>query len=141
MMAAVSRVVIALALMAAAGGIALVLRRRRPQPPTQSRWAVPGQLDRDDFDRPDARWLVAVFSSATCASCEGALAKAAVLASPDVAVQDVSYQTKRDLHDRYAIETVPMIVVADANGVVRASFIGTPPAAELWASVAAVRRP
>jgi hypothetical protein len=139
MMAGMSRVVIAMVLMAAAGGIAVVLQRRRPQPPTQSRWAVPSQVDRDDFDRPDAQWLVAVFTSATCASCEGALAKAAVLASADVVCQDVSYQTRKDLHERYAIETVPMIVVADADGVVRASFIGTPPAGDLWASVASVR--
>jgi hypothetical protein len=139
MMATVSRVVIALALIPVAVVVALVLQRRRPQPPTQSRSAVPGQVDRNDFDRPDAPLLVAVFTSATCASCEEALAKAAVLASHDVACQDVSFQTRRDLHERYAIETVPLIVVADAEGVVRASFIGTPPAADLWASVAEAR--
>jgi hypothetical protein len=140
MMAAVSRIVIGLALIPVAVVVALVLQRRRPQPPTQNRWAVPSQLDRNDFDRPDAPWLVAVFTSATCASCEEALAKAAVLAGRDVACQDVCYQTRPDLHQRYAIETVPMIVVADAEGVVKASFLGTPPAADLWASVADARR-
>jgi thioredoxin-related protein len=130
-----SRVVIALVLIAVVVVVALVLQRRRPQPPTQSRWAVPSQLDRNDFDRPDAPYLVAVFTSATCASCEGARAKASVLASRNVAFQELSYQTRKDLHERYAVETVPMILVADADGVVTASFIGTPPAAELWASV------
>jgi hypothetical protein len=131
-----SRVAIALALIAVAGVVALLLQRRRPQPPTQSHWAVPSQLDRDDFERPDAPYLVAVFTSATCASCEGAIVKASVLASRNVAFQDVSYQTRKDLHQRYGVETVPTTLVADADGVVTASFIGSPPTAELWASVA-----
>ena len=80
-----------------------------------------------------------MFTSTTCASCEGALAKAAVLASADVAFEDVSYQTRKDLHERYGVETVPMILVADQHGVVRASFIGAPPAADLWAAVAEAR--
>jgi hypothetical protein len=67
--------------------------------------------------------------------------KAAVLASHDVAFQAVSYQGRRDLHERYHIETVPMILLADPEGVVRANFIGTPPAAALWAAVAEARRP
>jgi hypothetical protein len=134
-----SRVAIALGLIALAVVVALVLRRRRPQPPTQSRWAVPGQLDRSDFEGPLTPWLVAVFTSSTCASCEGALAKAAPLACPEVVCQELSWQTRRDLHERYGIETVPMILVADAEGVVRASFIGQPPAGELWASVSDVR--
>jgi hypothetical protein len=65
----------------------------------------------------------------------------ALLASKDVAVQDVSYQQRRDLHDRYGIEAVPVVLVADTEGVVRASFVGPPPAAELWAAVAALREP
>jgi hypothetical protein len=128
-------------LIAVAVVIALVLRQRGPEPPTQSRWAVPAQLDRAEFARPDAPWLVAVFTSATRASCEGAVAKAAVVASDDVAFQKISFQTGRDLHERYAVETVPIIVVADADGVVRASFIGTPSASDPWAAVAEVRQP
>ena len=45
--------------------VAVVLERRRPEAPTQSSWAVPAQVDRADFTRPDAPWLVAVFTSAT----------------------------------------------------------------------------
>jgi hypothetical protein len=136
-----SRVVIAVVLIAAAVAVAEVLRRRRPEPPTQSRWTVPAQLNRDEFARPDAPWLVAVFTSATCASCEDAVAKAAVLASDDVAFQEIPFQTARDTHERYAVETVPMTLVADADGVVKASFIGPPPATDLWAAVAEARRP
>src|SRR3954452_13097359 len=92
---------------------ATVLQRRKPQAPSQRRWAVPDQVDRNDFDRPGAPWLVAVFSSATCDSCATALARAQALASGDIAVQEVEFTARRDLHERYNIETVPMLVVAD----------------------------
>src|SRR3954470_3993170 len=136
------RFVIAAVLVAIAIVVALVLERRRPAPPTQSLWAVPTQLDREDFDDHGAiPWLVAVFTSATCDSCERATAKASVVASPQVAYQEVPYQTRRDLHERYHIDAVPCIVVAGPDGVVRASFIGVPTATDLWAAVAEARDP
>ncbi|MDQ6615144.1 MAG: thioredoxin family protein [Actinomycetota bacterium] len=136
-----SRLIVAAALVLVAGIVAGALRRRKPEPPTQTRWAVPAQLDRADFEHPDAGWLVVVFSSTTCAGCDEAVAKASVLASPEVAVQEASYQGRPDLHKRYAIEAAPTIVVADADGVVRASFVSTPTATDLWAAVAEVRFP
>ena len=83
--------------------------------PTQRRFAVPQQLDRADFARPDAPWLVAVFSSATCDVCRSVVDKARVLESSDVAVVDVEYLAARALHERYSIEAVPTVVVADAQ--------------------------
>jgi hypothetical protein len=136
------RFVIAALLVVIGVAVALVLERRRPAPPTQSRWAVPTQLDRDDFsDRGAVPWLVAVFTSSTCESCGRATAKAAVLASPLVAYEEVPYQSRKDLHERYHVEAVPCIVVADPEGVVRASFIGVPTATDLWAAVAEAREP
>jgi hypothetical protein len=137
----VDRALIALALIVLAVAVSLVLRRRRPDPPTQARWEVPTQLDRHDFPRPDAGWLVVVFSSATCDSCARATAKAAVLESPQVAYTEVPYQERKDLHQRYSVDVVPLIAVADADGVVRASFVGVPTATDLWAAVAESRAP
>ncbi len=97
------------------------------------------QLDRNDFDRPQAPWLVAVFTSATCASCADVLSKAAVLAADDVAVVEVGYQERPDLHARYAIDAVPALVLAGADGVVRAGFLGPVTATDLWAAVAEAR--
>jgi hypothetical protein len=135
----VERVVIAVALAAVVFVAAWVLQRRRPEPPSQGQWAVPAQLDRGDFDSPEAPWLIAVFSSATCNSCAEAVDKATLLSGPDVAVQEVEAVSSADLHRRYNIDAVPMVVVADSEGVVRASFVGPPPAAELWALVAQLR--
>lgn len=135
------RLLLVVALVAVAVVVAQVLQRRRPEPPTQGRWQVPTQLDRADFDGADRPWLVVVFTSTTCDSCARALEKAAALASAEVAFQDVPYQGRKDLHQRYAVEAVPTILVADADGVVRASFVGTPTATDLWAAVAEARHP
>ncbi|HEX6597650.1 MAG TPA: thioredoxin domain-containing protein [Acidimicrobiales bacterium] len=134
------RLLLVAAVVLAAVALAAVVRRRRPQPPTQARWSAPAQLDRDDFDRPDAPWLLALFTSATCDSCAATRDKAAVLASDDVVVQEVEVTARRDLHDRYQIEVVPMILLADAEGVVQKSFLGPPSATDLWAAVAEARQ-
>lgn len=125
------RVLLAVGIAVVVAVVAVLLERRRPEPPSQRKWAVPAQLDRTDFDRPGAPWLLAVFSSATCESCRTAIARASALASGDVVVQDVEFSARRDLHERYNIETVPMLVVADRQGVVRAHFIGTPAEGEV----------
>jgi len=135
------RVVIAAALMLVAAGIAAVLSRRRPNPPTQGRVSVPRQLDRADFTRPDAPWLVAVFTSETCDSCGRATEKARLLESGDVAYDELPWQRRKDLHQRYGVEDVPLIVVADAEGVVQRSFVGAPTFADLSAAVAEAREP
>ena len=119
--------------------LAVIVERRRPAPPTQAAWSVPAQLDRADFDRPDAPWLVAVFTSATCETCVRTQAQAAVLASDDVVVQEVEVSARKDLHQRYKIEAVPIILLADGEGVVQASFVGPPTATDLWAKVAEAR--
>lgn len=130
---------LALAGVAVATVIAILVERRKPAAPTQPSWTVPAQLDRDDFDGPTSPWLLAVFTSATCDSCAAAVAKANVVASDDVAVQEVEVAARKDLHDRYGIEAVPLILLADASGVVRTSFAGPPSATDLWAAVAEAR--
>jgi thioredoxin-related protein len=136
------RVIVAVVIVIVVGVVAVVARRRRvPDAPTQRRFTAPEQLDRSDFVRPDAPWLVAVFSSATCEVCAQVVGKARVLECADVAVADVEYSTDRALHERYAIDAVPTLVVADALGVVVASFLGPMTATDLWAAVAEAREP
>ena len=65
--------------------------------------------------------------------------KARPLESDDVAVREVEVAARPDLHQRYGIEAVPTVVIADAEGAVRGSIIGPPTAAELWARVAEAR--
>ncbi len=133
------RLVIALGLAAVAVLVAVLLDRRRTDAPTQSAWTVPEQLDRGEFTRPDTPWLVVVFSSATCDSCRDTVTKAAVLEGDEVAVEEVEVGASPDRHRRYGIGAVPVVVIADHEGVVRGSFVGPPSATELWSALATAR--
>ncbi len=142
------RLLLALAIVVVAGVVAAVARRRRlPDAPTQTTHEVPDQLDRRDFRllvddaSSDAEWLVVVFTSAACHTCADMTTKAQVLASPQVAVVEVEFASHRALHQRYGIDAVPTTVVADSEGVVRASFLGRATATDLWAAVAEAREP
>ncbi len=120
----------------------VVQHRTRPDAPAQGpSWTVPAQLDRADFDRPAAPWLVAVFSSATCLACQATWDKAALLGSDAVAVQKLEAVADRALHQRYGVDAVPMVLVADDRGVVQRSFVGEPTATDLWAALAELRQP
>ena len=138
-MAAMERILLAGVVVAVAAVVAIVVERRKPSAPTQPSWTAPSQLDRDDFEQPAAPWLLAVFTSATCDSCAAAIQKANVLVSDDVVVQEIEVGARKDLHDRYGIDAVPLILLADAEGVVRKSFAGPPSATDLWAAVAEAR--
>jgi thioredoxin-related protein len=121
--------------------VSLQMRRRKPQAPTQPKLNVPVQVDRADFTNPEVPWLVAVFSSASCATCADVVAKAMALASREVSVMDVEYTAHRDLHKRYDIDAVPTVIIADSSGVVQGSFLGPVTATDLWAAVADCRQP
>jgi hypothetical protein len=138
----VERVLLLVVLAAAAAAVALVIeRRRRPPAPTNVRHKLPQRLDRRDFARPEAPWLVAVFTSATCHTCGGVWDKARHLASDGVAVQDIEVTADPEVHRKYAIDAVPAVVVADGSGAVRAGFLGPVTATDLWATVAELRSP
>ena len=126
---------------ATAGTLAHLLQRRRPDAPVRTGWSVPQQLDRRDFDRPDAPWLVAVFTSATCDTCGSVVEVARPLESQAVAFQEVEAGERRDLHDRYAVDAVPMVLLVDGVGVVRDHHLGPVSATHLWGSLAELRQP
>ncbi len=138
------RLLVALALAAVAVGVAVLVQRRRPGPapaPSPDGFRAPDRLERADFPRPEAPWLVAVFTSATCSTCAAVRERAAVLDGAEVAVCEVEVGERPDLHTRYGIEAVPIVVVVDAEGVARASFVGPVSATHLWAAVAEAREP
>lgn len=118
-------IVVGVVLVAVAVGA--LSRRRRPDVPSTPRFAVPQQLDRTDFEAPAAPWLLLLFSSSTCLSC---LDAREVLHSIDVAglhVQELAFESEKAIHDKYAIDAVPTVVLSDAEGVVRWSYLGAPP--------------
>jgi hypothetical protein len=135
------RVAVALALLAVAVVAAAVVRRgSAPATPARTGGTVPEQLDRADFVRADAPWLVVAFSARTCLACAGTWEKVVQMESAQVAVQDVAFEERRNLHRRYGVEHVPLVLVVDGEGVVRGRFVGPPTAAELWSALAELRR-
>ncbi len=132
----ISVVVLAIVVIAAT-----TLNKRKPEPPTQTKWQTPQQLNREEFVGPTAPWLIALFVSDTCDSCAGMVGKVEVLRSDTVAVEVISYQQDFDRHQRYSVDAVPTTVIADRDGVVVKSFVGPASAADLWAAVAEVREP
>ena len=135
------RVLALVAAIGAAFAVAAWAKKREGSAPTQGGFQVPTQLDRADFRSVDAPWLVVAFTSSTCSACEDVATKVAVLACDEVAFERVDYPGRSDLHSRYGIDAVPTLVVADAEGVVRAAFLGPVKAQDLWAAVAECREP
>lgn len=135
------RLAVAAALLVVIAVIAWRLKQRAPNAPPRDAYPVPRQLDRADFPRQEAPWLVAYFSSATCGSCQNLGPKVALLACADVSVADCSFEAERELHDRYEVAAIPMILVANHQGVVQKAFVGATSATDLWAAVAECRAP
>lgn len=137
------RLIVIVAVAAVAVAVAALVRRRidPATEPAPTGYNVPAQVHRADFARPDAEWLVAVFTSATCQTCAGMWDKARHLDSEFVAVAEVEFTAERSMHERYGIDGVPTIVVADQHGIVRKSFLGPATATDLWAALAELREP
>ena len=135
------RLLVLVVVAVAAATLAYLVQRRRPDAPIRTGWTVPEQLDRRDFARPDAPWLVAVFTSASCDSCAAVVDVAGPLASGAVAVDVVEVGERHEVHDRYAVDAVPMVLLVDALGVVRDHHLGPVSATHLWGSLAELREP
>jgi hypothetical protein len=135
------RLFIACVLIAVAVVVAIALQRRRPSPPAGREWNIPAQLDRLDFRSPQAPWLVAVFTSETCDACSDVAMKAEALRSDVVVVQELEVSADADLHRRYGIDAVPLVLIAGPDGVVARHFLGPVTATDLWAAVAEAREP
>lgn len=136
------RLFVTLAVGSAAFALAMLLQRRTTPTPLQAGpTRVPSQLDRADFERPDADWLVVAFTSATCDTCSAVAQRARLLSSHAVAFQEVEAKVDRELHKRYGIDSVPLVVIADATGSVGRYFLGPVSATDLWGAVAEARSP
>lgn len=114
-------------------------RKRQVDAPTQGTSELPTQIDRADFVRPEAQWIVLAFTSATCTTCADIERKVRVLETNNVAIQILEYTAQRALHARYKIDAVPSVIMADSKGVVQANFLGPVTATDMWAALARVR--
>ncbi len=135
-----ARTLIALGVVAGALAVAGIVRRTRPAPPKAPSYSVPARLERWDFARPGSEWLLAVFTSRTCSTCAAVIAAAQELADDWLVVQEIEHRRHGDLHSRYGIDAVPLAVLADRTGAVRASLAGPTTSDELSELIASARR-
>lgn len=119
-----TRLIVLVVLAAVAVGVAVVLQRRRPDPPSAPSYRAPVQLDRDDFANPERPFLAVVFASTTCNTCPEVWKLIEPLGSDLLAVERVDVQDRATLHQRYRIDGVPTTILADADGVVGKAFFG-----------------
>ncbi len=63
------------------------------------------------------------------------------LASAAVVVDVVEVDERPEVHDRYAVDAVPMVLLVDTLGVVRDHHLGPVSATHLWGSLAELRQP
>ncbi len=124
-----TRLIALVVLTLVAVGVALLLQRRRPDPPSAPSYRAPKQLDLDDFVSQGARLFVALFSSTTCDTCPRAWAAIEEVAAEHqedegFVVQRIDVQDDPALHERYRIDGVPTTIVADHQGVVVQAFFG-----------------
>lgn len=78
-------------------------------------------LPRSDFPQPETPWLLAVFVADNCHSCDKVQGQLQRFRSRDTAVVEVSHP---ELLDRYGIDGVPTVALADTVGKVRFSHTG-----------------
>lgn len=126
-----AQIILLIGLSGAAVVVALLLQRRRPEPPTAPSYRAPGQVDRDDFTSPTSDQIIIVFTSASCAGCASVWDQVSAVASENLAVQNVEVSTDSSLHKRYKIDGVPTTLVVGNDGAVSDSFFGPIPAPEL----------
>ena len=107
-----------------ASTVAIWQRRVHRPAPTSTRGEPPTRLARSDFRAPAAPWLIVVFTSSTCSSCEAAWGELSAYESATVATQNVDAISDADLHRRYGIDSVPTSVLADAAGLAKLAIVG-----------------
>ena len=133
------RILIAVVLVGLAVLVAYLVQRRQPVAQRPPSFNVPTHLDRADFADPGKPWLVAAFVSSTCDTCAGVLERVRPLASDEVAIAEHNSVSEADLHERYGVDAVPLVIVTDAQGQVLHHVFGPVTAADLWAKLAELR--
>ena len=106
--------------------VAFFVNRRNTDSPTVPKSSLPIQIDRKDFEHPETDWILVLFSSDSCESCDKVRQLLKAQETRLLHIQEVTFPKDNFLHQRYAIESVPIVLLAGVDGVVVWSFAGTP---------------
>ena len=103
--------------------VAYIANNRRTDSPSVPKSSLPIQVDRNDFNMPDMKWLLVFFSSESCSSCIQVREILSEIPLNSIHIQEVSFPQEKNLHTRYAINSVPIVLIANLEGVVILSLI------------------
>ena len=106
--------------------VAYIVNNRRKDSPSVPKGSLPIQLDRNDFDKPGIKWLLVFFSSESCSSCIQVREILNDINRNTIHIQEVDFPREKSLHSRYAIDSVPIVLIANLEGVVVWSYAGVP---------------
>ena len=107
--------------------VAYIANNRRTDSPSVPKSSLPIQVDRNDFEMPGMKWLLVFFSSESCSSCIQVREILSDIPLNSIHIQEVSFPQEKNLHTRYAINSVPIVLIANLEGVVIWSYAGVPP--------------
>ena len=93
--------------------------------------AVP-PLSAELLDGAERTWVV--FTTPFCAQCGPVMERIGTV-DPGAHIVTVDVADRPDLADRFAVRTAPTVLLAGADGFVRARLVGNVPAAALSASL------
>ena len=119
--------ILVLLLGAFAISVAYIANNRRTDSPSVPKSSLPIQVDRNDFEMPGMKWLLVFFSSESCSSCIQVREILSDIPLNSIHIQEVSFPQEKNLHTRYAINSVPIVLIANLEGVVTWSYAGVPP--------------
>ena len=119
--------ILVLLLGAFAISVAYIANNRRTDSPSVPKSSLPIQVDRNDFEMPVMKWLLVFFSSESCSSCIQVRETLSDIPLNSIHIQEVSFPQEKNLHNRYAINSVPIVLIANLEGVVTWSYAGVPP--------------
>ena len=122
-----STILLVLSLGSFATLVAYLVNNRRADSPSVPKSSLPVQIDRGDFEEPHGKWLLIFFSSDTCNSCNNVRSLINDLTVDSFHIQEIEFPKRKDLHQRYGINSVPIVLIANEEGVVIWSFAGVPP--------------
>ena len=127
--------IVAVAVAVGARSPAAGARTRRRSPAAPCRRSSTGPTS----PAPTPPWLVAVFTSATCQHVRRRRPQGGGAGQRRGRRGRGRVQRQPRPPRRYGIDAVPILVIADVDGVVRRHFVGPVSATDLWAAVAAAR--
>ncbi|GIU85320.1 MAG: hypothetical protein KatS3mg008_2095 [Acidimicrobiales bacterium] len=111
---------------ATAALVGLVLRRRGSQDAGLDLHGVPVHLEPADLGLSPSEWALVVFTDSECASCASTVRSAREKTAGRVALVEVDYRIRPDLHEKYRVDAVPMLLLVADDGTVDSWFVGPP---------------